>query len=228
MSSILKSPRTHNCVRLKKFFKLFLVFKNNININLWLYIYFFFFLKKINTTPNKTYKIDVNFLKLRFYFLNFFFLNKLLPYSISIVRITNFFFYKNCIYLHIKYAGIVFNAKVIFEKFKRLNWDLGYQNKQQVRHINSNNFIKDYVCTNILTQLFQKSFYNSELNHFEVFFLRKSRVFNKGRYSRNRQNYRTGVYLCFYLSILSIFWLYYTFYKFSFNFSYLWFFFFFF
>jgi hypothetical protein len=29
-----------------------------------------------------------------------------------------------------------------------------------------------------------------------VFFLRKVKIFNKGRYSRNRQNYRTGVYLC--------------------------------
>jgi hypothetical protein len=25
-------------------------------------------------------------------------------------------------------------------------------------------------------------------------FLRKNKIFNKGRYSRNRQNYRTGVY----------------------------------
>ena len=29
-----------------------------------------------------------------------------------------------------------------------------------------------------------------------IFFLRKVKIFNKGRYSRNRQNYRTGVYLC--------------------------------
>ena len=53
-------------------------------------------------------------------------------------------------------------------------------------------------------------------------FLRKNKVYNKGRYSRCRQNYRTGVYMCMYLSILSIFGLYYWFLKFTFNFTYLW------
>lgn len=60
------------------------------------------------------------------------------------------------------------------------------------------------------------------LNNFEFQFLRKNRVYNKGRYSRTRQNYRTGVYLCMYLSVISIFGLYYWFYRFSFNFTYLW------
>jgi hypothetical protein len=55
----------------------------------------------------------------------------------------------------------------------------------------------------------------------EFQFLRKNKVYNKGRYSRCRQNYRTGVYLCMYLSVVSIFGLYYWFFKFSFNFSYL-------
>jgi hypothetical protein len=59
----------------------------------------------------------------------------------------------------------------------------------------------------------------------EFQFLRKNKVYNKGRYSRCRQNYRTGVYLCMYLSVVSIFGLYYWFFKFSFNFSYLWWFF---
>ncbi len=57
---------------------------------------------------------------------------------------------------------------------------------------------------------------------FEFQFLRKNKVYNKGRYSRCRQNYRTGVYMCMYLSVVSIFGLYYWFYKFSFNFTYLW------
>jgi len=59
-------------------------------------------------------------------------------------------------------------------------------------------------------------------NDFEFQFLRKNKVYNKGRYSRCRQNYRTGVYMCMYLSVCSIFGLYYWFYKFTFNFSYLW------
>lgn len=65
----------------------------------------------------------------------------------------------------------------------------------------------------------------SSLNDFEFQFLRKNKVYNKGRYSRTRQNYRTGVYMCMYLSVVSIFGLYYWFYKFSFNFTYLWWFF---
>jgi hypothetical protein len=59
-------------------------------------------------------------------------------------------------------------------------------------------------------------------NNMEFQFLRKNKVYNKGRYSRCRQNYRTGVYMCMYLSVVSIFGLYYWFYKFSFNFTYLW------
>lgn len=62
----------------------------------------------------------------------------------------------------------------------------------------------------------------SSLQGFEFQFLRKNKVYNKGRYSRCRQNYRTGVYMCMYLSVVSIFGLYYWFYKFSFNFTYLW------
>lgn len=58
--------------------------------------------------------------------------------------------------------------------------------------------------------------------NFEFQFLRKNKVYNKGRYSRCRQNYRTGVYMCMYLSVVSIFGLYYWFFKFSFNFTYLW------
>jgi len=60
------------------------------------------------------------------------------------------------------------------------------------------------------------------LKNIDFFYLRKNKVYNKGRYSRCRQNYRTGVYMCMYLSIVSIFGLYYWFYKFSFNFTYLW------
>lgn len=57
---------------------------------------------------------------------------------------------------------------------------------------------------------------------FSVLFLRKNKVFNKGRYSRNRQLYRTGVYWCLYLNIILVYGLYAYFYKFYFNFGYVW------
>lgn len=62
----------------------------------------------------------------------------------------------------------------------------------------------------------------NQLNNFIVLFLRKSRVFNKGRYSRNRQFYRTGVYWCLYLSIILLTGLFYWFYHFILNFGFLW------
>ena len=51
--------------------------------------------------------------------------------------------------------------------------------------------------------------------------LRKTKSFNKSRYSRNRQYYRTGVYWCLWLNIILVFALYYIFYRYTFKFSYI-------
>lgn len=91
-------------------------------------------------------------------------------------------------------------------------------------------FLRNFVKVNktlLLTPKYSSSSINKylgleSLQKFEFQFLRKNKVYNKGRYSRCRQNYRTGVYMCMYLSVVSIFGLYYWFYKFSFNFTYLW------
>ena len=125
------------------------------------------------------------------------------------------------IFLHNKH-GVYFYENILSSLFKP-KWYLlnGFQTTSPISIFSVNNIFG-------LTSNTQLQYNNFELNNFEIFFLRKNRVFNKGRYSRNRQNYRTGVYICFYLSIISIFGLYYTFYRFSFNFSYMWFLFFFF
>ena len=94
----------------------------------------------------------------------------------------------------------------------------------------SENFIKGFLQLNkqiLVSPKYSSSTINkylsvSNVQDFEFQFLRKNKVYNKGRYSRCRQNYRTGVYMCMYLSVVSIFGLYYWFYKFSFNFTYLW------
>jgi len=62
----------------------------------------------------------------------------------------------------------------------------------------------------------------SSLNNFVVYYLRKSKVFNKGRYSRNRQTYRTGVYWSLYVNIIAMIGLPYWFYRFTINFGYVW------
>ncbi len=54
------------------------------------------------------------------------------------------------------------------------------------------------------------------------FFLRKNKIFNKGRYSRNRQLYRTGFYWCLYFNVICVYGLYFLFYRVVFNFGYIW------
>ena len=58
-------------------------------------------------------------------------------------------------------------------------------------------------------------------NEYSNLILRKTKSFNKSRYSRNRQYYRTGVYWCLWLNIILVFALYYVFYKYTFKFSYI-------
>ncbi len=62
----------------------------------------------------------------------------------------------------------------------------------------------------------------SKIDDFIVFYLRKIKIFNKGRYSRNRQTYRTGFYWCLWLNIFVVYGLHFVFYRFTFTFGYLW------
>lgn len=83
--------------------------------------------------------------------------------------------------------------------------------------INSSKFLVRYSPTNVAKYL-----HSSYINRIDVLFLRKNKVFNKGRYSRNRQFYRTGVYWCIYINLIAIIGLYFWFYRFVINFGYLW------
>ena len=49
---------------------------------------------------------------------------------------------------------------------------------------------------------FTKNIIEKNLN---CLYIRKSKFFNKGRYSRNRQIYRTGVYICFFINIIALY-----------------------
>lgn len=55
-----------------------------------------------------------------------------------------------------------------------------------------------------------------------VLFLRKNKIFNKGRYSRNRQLYRTGVYMCLWINVIFVYFYLFSFYRFTFNFGFMW------
>lgn len=62
----------------------------------------------------------------------------------------------------------------------------------------------------------------NNIKNYIFFYIRKNKIFNKGRYSRNRQLYRTGVYWCLWLNIMLVYSLYFMFYRFTFNFGYFW------
>lgn len=55
-----------------------------------------------------------------------------------------------------------------------------------------------------------------------IFFLKNNKLYNKGRYSRNKQTYRTGVIWCLWLTVVSVAGSFYYFYSFTFKFTYLW------
>lgn len=55
-----------------------------------------------------------------------------------------------------------------------------------------------------------------------MFILRKTKSFNKSRYSRNRQYYRTGVFLCLWANIILVMGGYYFFYRLTLKFTYVW------
>lgn len=57
------------------------------------------------------------------------------------------------------------------------------------------------------------------------FFFRKNNLYNKGKFSRNRQTYRTGVFLCIWLTVLTVIGMYFYFLMLSIKFTYLFFFF---
>lgn len=100
--------------------------------------------------------------------------------------------------------------------------------------INKIDFINKYSFSNFKNSMklsylikfsisdFFKYLNNKSLQSINVLFLRKNKVFNKGRYSRNRQYYRTGVYWCLYVNIVAVVGLYFWFYRFNMNFGYLW------
>lgn len=55
-----------------------------------------------------------------------------------------------------------------------------------------------------------------------IYYIRKHSLFNKGRYSRNRQIYRTGAYWSIWVNIIAVYGFYFWFYRLTMNFGYLW------
>lgn len=81
----------------------------------------------------------------------------------------------------------------------------------------SNLYTINFSASNVVKYLSELSISNSA-----ILFLRKNKVFNKSRYSRNRQTYRTGAYWCLYVNIIAVIAFYFWFYNFTINFGYIW------
>jgi hypothetical protein len=80
-----------------------------------------------------------------------------------------------------------------------------------------NSWVVKFAATDLVKYIDGKN-----LDVYTIYFLRKNKVFNKGRYSRNRQIYRTGVYWCLYINIIAVVGIYFWFYRFTMNFGYVW------
>lgn len=117
-----------------------------------------------------------------------------------------------------------FTYTPIFRYFKSIDYFFKKKKKYKIKNVFINDFFffkkKKRVLIN--NNFLYKFFILFKPKSFILLFLRKNRVFNKGRYSRNRQNYRSGVYWCLYINIIAVIGLYYLFYRFSFNFGFVW------
>lgn len=122
------------------------------------------------------------------------------------------------------------NKNILYKGFNKLSYTIN-SIRQKTKKKFINNLINENEAFN--TNIKSKwliNFANTSLDKYinlnsilyNILFLRKNKVFNKGRYSRNRQTYRTGVYWCLYINVILIIGLYFLFYRFSLNYGYLW------
>jgi len=190
---------------------------NNVIIYYFLFLFFFFKTLNIGFIQKKSYK-NINTLYTFFNsatlntYSTYIYSNKNYKYFISKKTPNNFLEKWKKIYNTYSLLGLVklYNTYTIIK---------ANTTTSSVVSINKPLLVSPKYSSTSICKLLPLS------QDFEFQFLRKNKVYNKGRYSRCRQNYRTGVYMCMYLSVVSIFGIYYTFYRFSFNFTYLWWFF---
>ena len=158
---------------INKFYK---QFNFGLNSN-FLYLYFLYYLAKKNNLISRGDFV--------FFFYMTFFLNKSFTVktfkSVSVLD----FFIKSNFNKNISNSVELFNIKLnkIKNNYNNLNRSsfLNFTDKHSMT-----SFIK-YNSTSIVK-------YINNNTDYSIYFLRKNKSFNKGRYSRNRQNYRTGVY----------------------------------
>ncbi len=159
-------------------------------------------------------------------FLNNFYFNILIfIFSLKKIDFLNFLFFKNNF---ISYFSNFTNTNKTLNSLENNFSNLSYFKFNKIeflkkfQYFDFKNFFKINYLIKFSISDFFKYLNNTTLQSINILFLRKNKVFNKGRYSRNRQYYRTGVYWCLYVNIVAVVGLYFWFYRFNMNFGYLW------
>lgn len=187
-------------------------------------------LKKSNKEKNRaTLKDFNNYLKIQNKYLTTDFVNFKNSFFLNDIVILNNFFKRNNS-KNFFYYLIFLNKKIKTNFFWFNSFSLNSLSWKTLKNLNSNNKVAESKSSkeespyqiNFQSSLIEKNINTKKKNFSDFFFLRKTKIFNKGRYSRNRQIYRTGVYLCLYINILAIYAIYFLFYRFTFNFGFIW------
>jgi hypothetical protein len=105
------------------------------------------------------------------------------------------FFYKTINIYFNKYGKIFKKLNFMYKNIFVFKFNLNYINNMVINKLWFNS-IKLYFPIRFSESSVTKNINYNNLKNFNFFYIRKNRIFNKGRYSRNRQLYRTGVYWC--------------------------------
>jgi len=210
-------------------------FKDSNNLNLIKLNFLFFFFNK-KSLSNKIYKFNLNYYNDWYLYLfnNFNKSEKIVFDKTDLVKLKKkkFDYINKTIKLYSN--SYKFNKLDLYKKnnffsnlFQYINRNYVFLKSSFFKKINFNKIYFKNIYNNLPIR-FSNSSINKYINfnnisNYSFFYLRKNKIFNKGRYSRNRQLYRTGVYWCLWLNIMIVYGLYFFFYRFTFNFGYLWF-----
>jgi hypothetical protein len=199
--------------------KSFNIFYSNLSNKLDNNLIYYFILKKIILQNNNNKKF---FLVESFYFiLSYTLVNANRFENIKLVYNNNFFNFQQ--------INNLINTKSLKSINQFQNYTTDELNIKKIRNIfNKVSFLPKVKLNNLYKNIlikFNSTSIDRLLNNSQIYnilFIRNFKVFNKGRYSRNRQYYRTGVYWCLYINIVAVVGMYYWFYRFTMNFGYLW------
>jgi hypothetical protein len=215
---------------LKANYKVFLVNKGTQSLTKnYYYIFFFkrFYFTSLTFFYFKVLKaFNFKVANMELYFCTKFFLTTFKP---NTKKIKFYNFSNNSVYLSFFNSFNSKNDNIVttkhtsitnadnFKKFKAFS--LSPLNSTAINNADTSIDLDNVLFTSQLVSLDNKN-----LNHCtNITFVKLNKLYNKGRFSRNKQTYRTGVIWCLWLTVLTICGPFYYFYSFSFNFTYLWF-----